>query len=86
MTEREFKYYTAHSGAAKEGARFTAYIAVRQNSGKGFPVFYAVYENRSFRTLDAAQEAGELALSKMLGVEDDGTPFFDEEESGFDDE
>jgi hypothetical protein len=79
MTEREFKYYTAHSGAAKEGARFTAYIAVRQNSGKGFPVFYAVYENRSFRTL-------EVALGKMLGVEDDGTPFFDEEESGFDDE
>jgi hypothetical protein len=84
MAERIFDDYTARSGAAPEGSRFTAYISVTPRQ-RGFPVFFAVYENRSFRTMEAAEQGAELALSKMLGLEPDGTPIFAENETGFDD-
>jgi hypothetical protein len=84
MAERTFNEYIARSGASPEGSRFTAYIAVIPLN-RGFPQYFAVYENRSFRTLESAETAAELALSKMLDLEADGTPVFAEGETGFDD-
>jgi hypothetical protein len=85
MTEREFPNFTVRSGATLEGSRYTAYLAVTPRRS-GFPAYYAICENRSFRTSDVAETAAAKALQDMSGLEDDGTPIFPDGYTGFDDD
>jgi hypothetical protein len=84
MAEREFDNYLARSGATLEGSRYTAYLAVTPR-GHGFPMYFAICENRSFRDKDIAETAAAKALADMTGLESDGTPIFPEGYTGFDD-
>jgi hypothetical protein len=84
MAEREFAHFTVRSGATLEGSRHTAYLAVTPRKG-GFPVYYAICENRSFRAGELAEAAAAKALQDMSGLEDDGTPIFPDGYTGFDD-
>ena len=86
MAERTFDHYLVRSGATLEGSRYTAFLAVTPRSGHGFPVYYAICENRSFRAQDVAEVAAAKALSDMLDLEPDGTPIFAEGYTGFDDD
>lgn len=86
MTERLFDDYAVHSSAAPEGARFTALLVVAPRSGQGYPRYFAVCENRSFRTLEAAATAAAQAIDALDGLEDDGTPIFPVGYTGFDDD
>ena len=54
MAERTFDHYLARSGASLEGSRFTAWLAVTPRAG-GYPVYYAICENRSFREREPAE-------------------------------
>jgi hypothetical protein len=85
MAEREFDDYLAHSGATLEGSRYAAWIAVTPRRN-GFPMYFAICENRSFRDKAVAETAAAKALADMVGLEDDGTPIFPEGYTGFDDE
>jgi len=85
MAEREFDNYLARSGATLEGSRYTAYLAVTPRKG-GFPIYFAICENRSFRDKTVAETAAAKALGDMLDLEADGTPVFPEDYTGFDDE
>jgi hypothetical protein len=86
MTDRVFDDYTAHATAVAEGSRFTACIVVTPRSRHGYPVYYAICENRSFRDQAQAEEAAAKALAAILTLEGDGTPVFPEGYTGFDDE
>ena len=86
MAERTFDHYLVRSSATLEGSRYTAFLAVTPRSGHGFPVYYAICENRSFRDKGIAETAAAKALAEMTGLEDDGTPIFPEGYTGFDDE
>jgi hypothetical protein len=86
MTERLFDDYVVRSTAVAEGSRFTACIVVTPSGRGGFPVYYAVCENRSFRDEAVAEEAAAKALAAVLSLESDGTPVFPEGYTGFDDE
>jgi hypothetical protein len=83
MAERTFDRYRVRSGATLEGSRYTAWLAVTP-LGHGFPVYYAICENRSFREQAAAEQAAAAALAAMQGLEDDGTPVFPDDYTGFD--
>ncbi|OOG55474.1 hypothetical protein [Rhodanobacter sp. C03] len=85
MAEREFDNYLARSGATLEGSRYTAYLAVTPRKS-GFPMYFAICENRSFRDKGIAETAAAKALADMLGLEDDGTPIFPDDYTGFDDD
>ena len=85
MAERTFDHYLVHSGATLEGSRYTAFLAVTPRGDHGFPVYYAICENRSFRAQDVAEIAAAKALTDMQGLEPDGTPIFAEGYTGFDD-
>ncbi len=85
MAEREFDNYLARSGATLEGSRYTAYLAVTPRKS-GFPMYFAICENRSFRDKGIAETAAAKALADMLGLEADGTPVFPEGYTGFDDD
>jgi hypothetical protein len=85
MAEREFQDYTVRSGASLEGSRYTAWLSVLPH-GHGFPVYYAICENRSFRQRDVAERAADDALTAVLALEEDGTPVFPDGYTGFDDE
>lgn len=85
MAEREFDDYLARSGATLEGSRYTAYLAVTPR-GHGYPMYFAICENRSFRDKAIAETAAAKALADMTGLEQDGTPIFPEGYTGFDDE
>ncbi|TCV94036.1 hypothetical protein EC912_104233 [Luteibacter rhizovicinus] len=85
MAERAFPNFVMRSGASKDGSRYTAYLSVHPN-GPGFPQYFTVYDNRSFRELGVAEAAAEKALGLVLDVEEDGTPVFAEGETGFDDD
>ncbi len=85
MAEREFNNYLVRSGATLEGSRYTAYLAVTPRR-HGFPVYFAICENRSFRDKAVADAAAARALADMSGLEDDGTPIFPDGYTGFDDE
>lgn len=82
MAEREFPNHTVRSGASLEGSRYTAWLAVTPR-GHGFPAYYAICENRSFRQQDVAERAAADALAAMLALEADGTPVFPEDYTGF---
>lgn len=84
MAEREFDGFVVSSGAALEGSRYTALLSVTPRV-HGFPVFYAICENRSFRAKDQAETAAAKALMALTGLESDGTPIFPEGHTGFDD-
>jgi hypothetical protein len=84
MAEREFDNYLVRSGATLEGSRFTAYLAVTPRAG-GFPMYFAICENRSFRDKGIAETAAAKAMADMSGLEQDGTPIFPEGYTGFDD-
>lgn len=86
MAERECDKFLVRSGASLEGSRHTAWLAVSANSGRGFPVYYAICENRSFRQRELAEQAAAKALADLLGVESDGTPIFPDGYTGFDDD
>lgn len=86
MAERVCDRYRVRSSSVLEGSRYTALLSVTPQSGHGYPVYYAVCENRSFRSADAAQTAADKALADMTGLEDDGTPIFPEGYTGFDDD
>jgi hypothetical protein len=83
MAERRFDRYHVRSGASAEGSRFTAWLAVSPLDGHGFPVYYAICENRSFREQAIAEQAAADALGAMLALEEDGTPVFPEDYTGF---
>jgi hypothetical protein len=85
MAEREFDNYLARSGATLEGSRYSAWLAITPRRN-GFPMYYAICENRSFRDKAVAEAAAAKALADMLGLEDDGTPVFPEGYTGFDDD
>ncbi len=85
MAERAFDNYLARSGATLEGSRYTAYLAVTPRKN-GFPMYFAICENRSFRDKGIAETAAAKALAEMIGLEDDGTPIFPEGYTGFDDD
>ena len=85
MAERVFDHYVVRSGATLEGSRFTAYLGVTPRA-KGFPVYFAICENRSFRQQEIAEQAADKALTDMLGLEDDGTPIFPDGYTGFTDD
>ena len=85
MAERAFDNYLVRSGATREGSRYTAYLAVSPRA-HGFPVYFAICENRSFRARDLAEAAAARSLTDMLGLEPDGTPIFPDGYTGFDDE
>ncbi|HWU77372.1 MAG TPA: hypothetical protein VN043_12780 [Rhodanobacter sp.] len=85
MAEREFNNFLVRSGAALEGSRYTAYLAVTPRR-HGFPVYFAICENRSFRDKTVAATAADKALADMIGLEPDGTPIFPEDYTGFDDD
>jgi len=86
MTERLFDHYAVHTTAVAEGSRFTACIVVTPRERSGFPVYFAICENRSFREKAQAEEAADKALAAIESLEDDGTPVFPEGYTGFDDE
>jgi hypothetical protein len=86
MTERIFDHYAAQGTAVAEGSRFTACIVVTPIGRSGFPVYFAICENRSFRDKALAEEAAAKALAAIETLEDDGTPVFPEGYTGFDDE
>jgi hypothetical protein len=86
MAERVFDQYLVRSSATLEGSRYTAFLAITPRSGHGFPVYYAICENRSFRAQDIAEVAAAKALTDMLGLEADGTPIFPDGYTGFDDD
>jgi hypothetical protein len=83
MAERHFDRYLVRSGATAEGSRYTAWLAVSPHEGRGFPVYYAICENRSFREEAKAEQAAADALAAVLALEDDGTPVFPEGYTGF---
>ncbi|HET6432932.1 hypothetical protein [Dyella sp.] len=85
MAERSFDAFHARSGASLEGSRYTAWLAVTPRAG-GFPVYFAICENRSFRERAPAEAAAARALADLLALEPDGTPVFPEGYTGFDDE
>ena len=85
MAERAFDNYLARSGATLEGSRYSAWLAITPRA-HGFPVYYTICENRSFRDKAIAEAAAAKALADMLGLENDGTPMFPEGYTGFDDE
>lgn len=82
MAEREFAHHTLRSGASLEGSRYTAWLAAVPR-GHGFPVYFAICENRSFRQQDVAERAADAALAAVLALEDDGTPVFPDDYTGF---
>ena len=84
MAEREFDNYLVHSGATLEGSRYTAFLVVTPRR-HGFPAYFAICENRSFRDKTIAETAAAKALADMQGLEQDGTPIFPEDYTGFDD-
>ncbi|HEU4669243.1 MAG TPA: hypothetical protein VFR91_00925 [Dyella sp.] len=84
MPERQFDRFHVRSGASLEGSRYTAWLAVTPRAG-GFPVYYAICENRSFRAQDQAEAAAARALTDLAGLEEDGTPLFPDGYTGFDD-
>ena len=86
MADRVCDRYRVRSSSVLEGSRYTALLSVTPQSGHGYPVYYAVCENRSFRSAEAAQTAADKALADMTGLEDDGTPIFPDGYTGFDDE
>jgi hypothetical protein len=86
MAEREFEHFTVRSGATAEGSRFTAWLCVTPHDGAGFPVYYAICENRSFRQKELAEEAAAAALLAVLALEEDGLPVFPDDYTGFTDE
>ena len=85
MAERTFDNYLARSGATLEGSRYSAWLAITPRV-RGFPVYYAICENRSFRDKGVAEVAAAKALADMLALDDEGTPIFPEGYTGFDDE
>jgi len=86
MTERLFDHYRVRATAVAEGSRFTACIVVAPREGAGFPVYFAICENRSFRDKEKAEDAASKALAAIESLEEDGTPVFPEGYTGFDDE
>ena len=85
MAERVFPGFTLRSSATREGSRFAALVSSHPADGS-FPSYYTVYDNRSFRDEASAIAAADKALGLVLGVEDDGEPYFAEGETGFDDD
>lgn len=85
MAKREFDNYLARSGATLEGSRYSAWLAVTPRKN-GFPVYYAICENRSFRDKGLAEAAAAKALADVSELEADGTPIFPDGYTGFDDE
>jgi hypothetical protein len=85
MAERTLDHWRVRSSATLEGARYTALLRVLPQNGHGYPIYYAVCENRSFRSQDAAEQAAAKALEDLVGLEADGTPIFPVGYTGFDD-
>lgn len=85
MAERDCGNFLVRSGVSLEGSRYAAWLAVLPASGRGFPVYYAICENRSFRQREVAQQAAAKALADMTTLESDGTPVFPDGYTGFDD-
>ena len=85
MAEREFPGFTLRSSATKDGSRFAALLSSHPASG-GFPSYFSVYDNRSFRDEASAATAAEKALGLVEGVDEEGAPYFAEDETGFDDD
>ena len=85
MAEREFDNYLARSGATLEGSRYSAWLAITPR-GHGFPAYYAICENRSFRDKDKAEQAAADALAALLDAGEDSTPVFPDGYTGFADD
>jgi len=85
MAERILDHWQVRSSATLEGARYTALLRVSPRAGEGYPIYYAVCENRSFRSQADAEHAAAKALADLAGLEADGTPVFPDGYTGFDD-
>lgn len=86
MTERLFEQYRIRATSVTEGSRHTACLVVSPRGRGGFPVYFAICENRSFRDKTMAEKAAEKAMHAIETLEEDGTPVFPEGYTGFDDE
>lgn len=84
MAERHFDRFHVRSGTTLEGSRYTAWLAVTPLVG-GYPVYFVIAENRSFREQATAEAVAEKALADLAGLEDDGTPVFPDDYTGFND-
>jgi hypothetical protein len=85
MAERILDHWLVRSSATLEGTRYTALRRVSPQAGGGYPVYYAVCENRSFRSQDTAEQAAAKALADLVALEADGAPIFPDGYTGFDD-
>ena len=85
MAERTLDRNHVRSGATREGSRYTAWLAVAPAAG-GFPTYFAICENRSFREREVADAPAAKALADLVALEEDGTPVFPEGYTGFDDD
>jgi hypothetical protein len=85
MAEREFPGFTLRSSATQDGSRFKALLSSHPVA-RGFPSYFTVYDQRSFRDEESARAAAEKALGLVLEVDDEGAPVFAEDETGFDDD
>lgn len=85
MAERTLDRHLVRSGATRDGSRYTAWLAVTPTAG-GFPSYFAICENRSFREREVAETAAAKALADLVALEEDGTPVFPEGYTGFDDD
>lgn len=76
MKRREFPGYVAWSTAEVSGGRSLAFVAVRKHGLTSEPLYHLVYGKRIFKLLSEAKSAAELALSKILRIDQYGAPVF----------
>ncbi len=76
MKRREFPGYVAWSTAEVSGGRMLAFVAIRRSGLASEPLYHLVYDQMSFKLLSEAASAAELALSKILRIDQYGMPIF----------
>lgn len=63
------------------GGRALAFIAIRKHGLASEPLYHLVCDQTSFKLLSDAASAAELALSRILRIDQYGTPVFSSPES-----
>ncbi|WP_280372459.1 hypothetical protein [Pseudomonas sp. BN411] len=76
MKRREFPGYVAWSTAEVSGGRVLAFVAIRKHGLTSEPIYHLVCDQACFKLLSDAASAAEHALSKILRIDQNGTPIF----------